>query len=241
MSAGDEHGSSSGCPKGVAVELWLWSLDRPPRPREELESYLSRDEIARADRFRFPHLRSRWIAARAGMRSILADRTGIAPGALTFSFGEHGKPHLAGLDTPCSFNLSHSEGRAALAISDVPIGVDIQLIGPHSDSVARDYFSAAEIEALTQMPPERRSEAFYRCWTAKEAVLKALGTGFSLGSKTFTVDFATTSALQLMHANWPDADPAAWQICAFDPAPGFAGSVAAQVRDPLNLTLAHWT
>lgn len=241
MSAGDEQGPSSGRPGGVAVALWLWSLDSPPRPLSELESYLSPDEIVRAGQFRLPHLRSRWIAARAGMRCILGHRTGMAPARLNFSLGEHGKPHLEGLDTPCAFNLSHSEGFAALAVSDLPVGVDIQLIGPHRDSVARDYFSAAEIETLDRMAPEQRGAAFHRCWTAKEAVLKALGTGFSLGSKTFTIDFETPGAPQLLHADWPDADPAGWQIRAFDPAPGFAGSVAAQAAAPLVLSMARWT
>ena len=202
---------------------------------------LSPDETARADRFKFPHLRSRWIAARAGMRILLGARLGLAPEALSFGTGEHGKPFLIGGDGSCTFNLTHSEGLAALAISTVDLGVDIEVIGRFHEGVARDRFSVAENAALEGLPADRRHEAFCQFWTTKEAVLKALGTGFSIASNTFTIDISDRNALQLVEAGWPEGDPDAWQVCAFEPRPGFAGAVAVRTGDPVRLSIEHWT
>ena len=204
-------------------------------------NWLSADEIARADRFKFPHLRHRWIAARAGMRSLLGAQAGLAPEALSFGTGEHGKPFLLGQDNPCTFNLSHSDHLAALAVSSVELGVDVEVVGRFHEGVARDRFSPQENAALDALPADRRNDAFYQFWTTKEAVLKALGTGFSRASNSFTIDISNRDALRLVEAGWPEGDPGAWQVRAFDPHPGFAGAVAVRTGHPLRFSMDHWT
>ncbi len=202
--------------------------------------WLSAEEVARADRFKFPHLRRRWIAARGGMRSLLAAQVGAAPDALAFGAGRNGKPFLLDHDGPCTFNLSHSEGLGALAVSSAELGVDIELINRFHEGVARDRFSSMENTALEGLPEDQRNAAFYRCWTAKEAVLKALGTGFSLASNSFTVDFTDRETPRLVEAKWPEADTAAWQLRAFDPHPSFAGAVAVRTARPVRLSVEYW-
>jgi len=202
--------------------------------------WLSAEEIARSDRFKFPHLRRRWIAARAGMRSLLAAQVGAAPDALAFGAGDNGKPFLLGQDGACTFNLSHSEGLGALAVSSAELGVDIELISRFHEGVARDRFSSMENAALEGLPEDQRNAAFYRFWTAKEAVLKALGTGFSLASDSFTIDFTDRETPLLVEARWPEADTAAWQVRAFDPHPGFAGAVAIRTARPVRLSVNYW-
>lgn len=222
------------------MDIAVWSLDQPPYPPETLEAWLSPEEVARANRFKFPHLRRRWIAARAGMRSLLADRLGGSPSSLTFNTAAHGKPYLAGDGPKVAFNLSHSDSLAALAISDVELGVDIERIAEAHDSVARQQFSSAEYAALSRLAPDARVPAFYRMWSAKEAVLKALGTGFSLASNSFTVEISGSEELQIVHAEWPYPDYQDWKIARFEPAVEFAGAVAVRTSRALEIRLSLW-
>lgn len=238
---GGEATGLTAAPEPVSVDIRVWSLDDPPRSEADMIAILSPDENARADRFKFPHLRRRWIAARGGMRILLGARVGLAPEALSFGTGQHGKPFLTGGVGPYTFNLSHSESLAALAVSSEELGVDIESIGRFHEGVARERFSAAENAALEGLPGEQRNAAFYQFWTTKEAVLKALGTGFSRASNSFTIDISNRDALQLVEADWPEGDPAAWQVCAFDPHPGFAGAVAVRTGRPVRLSMEHWT
>lgn len=240
MSAGKSVRSAAASDP-LRVDIAVWSLDLPPFPVEEFESWLSEDEIARADRFRLPHLRRRWIAARGGMRRLIADRLAVQPDQVAFSLGPHGKPCLAAGGADLSFNLSHSDHLAALAICEAAIGVDIERVADAPDSVARDQFSAAEYAALCGLPPGARIPAFYALWTSKEAVLKALGTGFSFASKGFTLDMAGAGEPCIVQADWTYPDKAEWQIRRFDPAEGFAGAVAVNTRRPLELAVTHWT
>ena len=240
LGAGDTSGLTAS-PEAVSVDVRVWSLDDPPWTEAHLMACLSPDEIARADRFKFPHLRRRWIAARGGMRVLLGAQAGLAPEALNFGTGDHGKPFLLGLDDPCTFNLSHSDGLAALAISSVELGVDVEVIGRFHEGVARDRFSAPENAALERLPAEHRNAAFYQFWTTKEAVLKALGTGFSRASNSFTIDISNREALRLVEAGWPEGDPGGWQVLAFDPHPGFAGAVAVHTSRPLSVSIDRWT
>jgi 4'-phosphopantetheinyl transferase len=239
LSAEETYGRA-GVEEPVAVKVWVWSLDEPPRAEADMLSWLSADEIARADRFQFPHLRRRWIAARAGMRSLLGAQAGMAPAALTFGTGHNGKPFLRGRDGPCTFNLSHSEGVGALAVSSEELGVDVERIGRFHDGVARHHFSPMENMALDGLPEGQRNVAFYRFWTAKEAVLKALGTGFSLASNSFTIDITKGNAPQLVEAGWPEGGIGAWQIRTFEPHPGFDGAVAVRTGHPVRLSVARW-
>lgn len=222
------------------VDLWVWSLDGSEDVAGDLPNCLSPDEIARAAAFVNTRLRSRWTAARVGLRRLLGSRLGVPPETISFSLSEHGKPYLPDTDEPCFFNLSHSDAMAVLAVGDVPVGVDIERVGPLPEGVAETFFSADECAALAAVQPEEREHAFYRCWTAKEAVLKALGTGLSLSGKSFTVGFTVREDIRLLHADWSDTDTSSWQLAGFDPAPGYAGAVAAQTRGTLRTRLNRW-
>jgi 4'-phosphopantetheinyl transferase len=239
LGAGEGTGLTP-APEAVPVDVHVWSLDDPPRTEADMMACLSPEELARADRFKFPHLRRRWIAARGGMRMLLGAHAGLAPETLSFETGEHGKPFLTGANGPCTFNLSHSDSLAALAISSVELGVDIEVIGRFHEGVARDRFSASENAALQRLPEDGRNAAFYHFWTAKEAVLKALGTGFSRASDSFTIDISDRDALQLVEARWPEGNPGTWFMRAFEPGPGFAGAVAVRTGRPVCLAIAHW-
>lgn len=224
----------------LPVDVWTWNLDLDETLAVRLSAWLTEEERKRASAFVTPQLQCRWIAARAGMRGVLASVLGVSPQAPVFTLGPHGRPELAGVESPCSFNLSHSESLAAFAVSEAVVGVDVEQIKTLPEGVAEMVFSKPEIAALEAKPEDARPADFYRYWTAKEAVLKALGTGLSVSGRSFTIDISQPEVPRLVSADWKDEDTQAWQLAAFHPAEGFAGAVAIRTQRPLCLNLKAW-
>lgn len=209
----------------IEVELWVWTLDVDDAMRGRLGAHLSADEAERAARFVFERDRQRYITARGRMREILAHEAQTSPAALRFAYSDHGKPSLEGAGG-LRFNLSHSEALAALAVCrEHEIGVDIELIRPLKEDIAERFFSRSEVAALKALPESEQLDAFYRCWTRKEAVVKAVGEGLSRPLDTFDVSLEAGAA-RLLRMESESAGPGAWKLAHFAPAPGFAGAVA---------------
>lgn len=149
---------------------------------------LSPDEEARAARFFRPSDASRFRAAHGFLRHVLAAHTGHHPALLRFCVNSFGKPSLAPPEV--TFNLSHSADMALVGVTQAAaIGVDIEAERdlPDHMAIARSTFSDTEIRALEQSDASDRLGAFFRCWTRKEAVVKALGGGLSIPLDSFTV------------------------------------------------------
>lgn len=121
------------------------------------------------------------------------------------------------------------------------IGVDVEQIKALPEGVAGMVFSKPEIAALEAEPEARRAGKFFQFWAAKEAVLKALGTGLSVSGRSFTIDISDPAMPRLMEADWPEEDTQAWRLLAFDPASGFAGAIAVRTARPLRLSLQRWS
>ena len=161
---------------GVVIGVELYRIPLLDRP--EFASFLSEEERARMARFRFSEDRRRYLAAHGALREILARHTGIDPGALRFSEGEHGKPALIGSDI--KFNLSHSGEMALIAIGvarDREVGVDIEKIRADIDvlAIAQRFFTAEEAARLESLEQSERTKLFFTLWTRKEALSKARG------------------------------------------------------------------
>lgn len=203
---------------------WLWSLDIAPDRVAALRDLLADDERDRAARFAYPVHRDRHIVGRARLRQILGAETGRDPRDIVFRYGANGKPAV---DGGPEFNLTHTGGLAALAISrDGALGLDIEALRPIEDGVARHHFSAAEYARLSRLDPGDWLGGFYRCWTRKEAVIKACGLGLSMPLDSFDVSLAPGAAARLVRI---EGDvPSAWQLVHFEPAPGVVGALAAR-------------
>ena len=173
---------------GGSVHVWHADLDTaaaPPTTLTELWHTLSPDERERADRFRFPGDRDRFVAARGILRSVLGRYTGLEAARVRFRYDGNGKP---GLDLPGggggpAFNLSHSGKIALIALARARhVGVDVERVRedfPWHD-VAPNVFSPPEREFLRRCSaPEPCACPFFRQWTLKEAYLKAVGVGVS--------------------------------------------------------------
>ena len=165
------------------LHLWRFRTDIPAQTADALRQSLSTDECARADRFINPLHQMKFIAARYGLRRILAGYLKCSPASILFDYSQQGKPtlsqkHQAGI----SFNLSHAGVWATLAVttgSDVGIDVEEVVNKDNLDQLGDYAFDQAEKKLFADFSPARRPRGFYRLWTAKEARLKMTGVGLS--------------------------------------------------------------
>ncbi|MEO6525874.1 MAG: 4'-phosphopantetheinyl transferase superfamily protein [Gemmatimonadaceae bacterium] len=212
-----------------AVHVWNASLLLDADTIDALRDTLTPDERDRADRFHFRRHRDQFIAARGILRSILGRYLSLAPELIRFDYSSHGKPALAQQPEPLGalrFNLSHADDVALIAIArDREIGVDVERIreGVSALEIAERFFSAGEVLALRDVPEARRAEAFFNCWTRKEAYVKALGAGLSHDLGGFTVSVGTEAAL--LHVS-ESAVSSEWTLVSLVPSTGYAGAFA---------------
>jgi 4'-phosphopantetheinyl transferase len=168
------------------VHLWTQALDLTPQEVQRFCELLSDDERMRAGRFPFDRHRDRFIVARGRLREILAGYLNTEPKHIVFRYGEKEKPETAGL----KFNVSHSAGLAVYAITrDREIGVDVEEIRTAiaQEQIAERFFCSNEVCSIRTAPAEEQALAFFRCWTRKEAYIKALGVGLSIPLSSFDV------------------------------------------------------
>ena len=97
--------------------------------------------------------------------------------------GEHGKPMVDGLE----FSLSHSGDLIICAVSDKPVGCDVEEIRKAPKGVAERYFSDSEQEYLDQFSGEEYDKAFFRIWTLKESYVKMTGEGMGVPMEEYEV------------------------------------------------------
>lgn len=163
----------------IEVRVYLADLDEMTA-RPEI---FSPEERLRADRFRFPDHRRRWMVGRTVLRIILARECGCEPEALLFATHPQGKPYLPAAPDLC-FSLSHSGSKALYATTvRREIGVDLERIDPQRASldVARRYFPDGEASRLARLTDAERAIEFFRLWTLWEAGAKASGAGIGVG------------------------------------------------------------
>lgn len=163
-------------PASGAPVVLVCPLDAPIRAAR-YRALVTASELERIDTVVRPPARDRALVGRALLRLELAERLGCRPEAVRFTFGPAGKPALAGGDQ-WHFNLSHSGDRVVLALAPrAPVGVDVENRARRAriDDLARHYFDAAECAELDALAASARRYHFFRQWTVKEAVTKALG------------------------------------------------------------------
>ncbi|MDP9051403.1 MAG: 4'-phosphopantetheinyl transferase superfamily protein [Acidobacteriota bacterium] len=150
---------------------------------------------------------------------------------VVFNYGPKGKPSLAG--DPIHFNVSHSENRALFAFcTTTALSVDVEAVRPLPDmlQVARSTFSISELKALEALAPEIQYQAFFRCWTRKEAFVKALGDGLSYPLERFSVSLDEPA--HLIHVDGEPAASSQWTLQYLTPHDGFVGAIATRLQHP---------
>lgn len=224
-----------------AIDLWTVSLAGHVA-NESATEVLSNEELSRAGRFVRESDRARYIASHRALRRILARYSGDRPEQLWFERNVFGKPRL-GNCAAIEFNMSHSGEIALIAVrTGGRVGVDVEEIRNHSANieVAERYFAASELQRLKSLDANEQVAAFFRCWTRKEAYLKAMGCGIS------DEDLAMVEVTLL-----PDEPPAIvrgkmngdaaelWTVFHVEPLQRYVGAVVAEGSD-LRISKKAW-
>ena len=222
---------------GREVHLWVARLEASESNFAQGFSWLSPDEVERADRFRFDKHRREFVLGRAVLRALLASYLGIArPQETSFIYGLKGKPALAGAATPISdaagslrFNVSNSGELAVYAFTlDCEIGVDVEYRRrlAEIEGIAQRFFAPDEVSELMGLPEKERPDGFFNCWTRKEAYIKAVGDGLSLPLNSFQVTLRPGEAARMVTLDGSAAAAERWTLHAFTSEPDYAGAIA---------------
>ena len=223
---------------------------RNPELLDGYRAILSQGEISRYERFFFDRDRHLHLVAWALVRTMLSSYTDVNPEAWEFRTNRYGRPEISGpaSTTTLRFNLSHTRGLIACIVArNIDVGVDVEdrrrdTSGPE---IARRFFSAREVAALERLPGDEQAATFFEYWTLKEAYIKAVGVGISLGLGRFSFEFDDRG----LHVDDPDRraptisfdglddDPAAWQFAQFEPTPHHAMAVAIRRSDAEDLEI----
>jgi 4'-phosphopantetheinyl transferase len=224
------------------VHVWRAQLELPSSQVQRLRGLLTEDELDRAHRFFFEIDRQRFIAARGALRSILSRYLTFSPGHLRFIYNQYGKPFLAPEFSSylLNFNLSHSGSMALYAMTrNMEIGVDVERVRAdfEYEEIAKRFFSVNEVAILDTIPTDKKLEAFYNCWTRKEAYIKAHGKGLSIPLDSFDVSFAPGEPAMVMHMKDEPQEPSLWALQDIQPGPGYVGALAVK---GIGCRLKYW-
>jgi 4'-phosphopantetheinyl transferase len=220
------------------VRVWRVALNQPSGPLREL---LSAEERSRAERFVFDLDRDHFIVCRGTLRRLLARSLGVVPRSITFRQGPHGKPALDAV-AELRFNVSHSGDRGLIALAvGREVGVDIERVRNSVNllEIAARFFSPVERAALEALSPIDRRDAFFACWTRKEAYLKALGLGLSLPLDSFDVEVRPRVPAALMRTGHDSDAINRWSMYSLAIDPGYAASLVVEGR-ACQLTCDEW-
>jgi 4'-phosphopantetheinyl transferase len=199
-----------------------------------MRGLLSTEERAVADSLDSADRRRAYIAAHALLRVILSNYAGVAPNELIFRYGRRGKPELASPAQDIQFNMSHSRDMVLVAVArGRRVGVDIEHVDEPGDvrRIAARFLSPRDRDAIEQLPAARQRDAFLRCWTRKEAYMKARGDGISRPLDDFDVveDDDAARVRPRMAANPNEGD--AWALADVATPRGFMAAIAVEGRD----------
>ncbi|MGZ4830286.1 MAG: 4'-phosphopantetheinyl transferase family protein [Candidatus Angelobacter sp.] len=226
------------------VHVWRVSLIRPEVEVRWHRQFLSPIEAERADRYYFDRHRNRFIVARSVLRQLLGTYLHLDPRVIDFAYGPQGKPDVVAPQNPyrLRFNLSHSGELALIAVSlSRELGIDVERIKPDIAGleIATRFFSPEECAKLECVLPNMRVDAFFDCWTRKEAYIKARGEGLSIPLDSFEVAFAPGVEPALLQAKTSHDAPSRWRFHALHPDPGYKAALAVEGSDH-ELQLWEW-
>ncbi|MFZ5987787.1 MAG: 4'-phosphopantetheinyl transferase family protein [Bacillota bacterium] len=152
---------------------------------EKVLHNLPEDKKEKIKKFRRFEDGLRALSAEILIRVIITTKLGIKNDEIVFETGQHGKPYLTGFDN-FHFNLSHSGKWVVCAVSDLPVGIDVEQIKEIELNIANRFFSQIEAKDLFHKNENERLGYFFDLWTLKESYIKADGKGLSMPLNSFS-------------------------------------------------------
>ena len=208
-------------------EVLIWYIEpesiQDPVQLKHFFQWLSPDERAQHGRFRFDKHRHTYLISHALMRGALSLITEVEPEKFSFTTNAYGKPFLTtpALQQTLHFNLSHTEGLAAVAISrHTEVGVDVENTQRQdmTQELAEQFFAPEECQAVAQASAHERTIKMLEFWTLKESYIKAVGQGLSIALDSFAFKHATaTQPAHLIRLDGQDANRKQWRFWQSQP------------------------
>ncbi len=167
------------------TEVYLYEIsDIGDRPIDKLLSLVSPERKTKIQRLKKASKQRQSLFADVMLRAVLCDRLRVDNSVLRFSATDKGKPYL--VEYPKTyFNVSHTDGLVAVAVSDSEVGVDAEAIRDIDLRLCQRFFSRSE-QDFVMAKEEGRLERFYRVWTRKEAYVKRSGDGLTMSLQSFS-------------------------------------------------------
>jgi len=227
------------------LHVWRIALDRPESEIARLADCLSDDERGRAARFLREVHRRRFTAAHAALRKILGGYLKVAPRQVALATRSGGKPELIAAThaPPLRFNLSHSSELALLAVAlGREVGVDVERArdGIDMENIVSRFFAPGEQATWRRLTADERLAGFFRCWTRKEAYMKAHGVGLSLGLDRFEVSLAPGEPARLLRSELPDGSTSRWRMFDLTPGEGYFAACVVEAPADAPPALFEW-
>jgi 4'-phosphopantetheinyl transferase len=224
------------------IHVWHSDLALSEQGVEKLFQLLDSDERDRAARFKVPDPRRQFVISRAFLRILLGRYLQLNPIRVSFRVSAHGKPELGDV-SDLRFNLSHTEGAAVIAITrGRRVGIDVERIRQNLNplELADRFFSREESEWLRSQSATQQFAAFFACWTAKEAYVKACGGGLSMPLTAFAVKPGLDNAqLELQIYREPES-ARRWSLWQLDFGPDLRSALAVEGEN-LAVRIGEWS
>ena len=200
------------------VHVWKADIEKLAASLHTFAAILSYEERRRAERYRFERDRVRYIIAKGVLRIIIGNYyLTIDPTQIEFCYGTHGKPFLEKRfgDGKFHFNQSDSNGIVLYAFAiDRQIGIDLEYIRDIVDaqSIVANNFSEYEKKSFNALPTKDKKEAFFKCWTRKEAYIKAIGKGLYYPLDQFDVSVSPNEPPKIIRIDGSSAEASKWTL-----------------------------
>lgn len=152
---------------------------------QQLEKRISTERREKIKKYHFEEDKKRSIMAEVLLRHSLKKDFGITREKVQFTKNSFGKPMLKNFEQ-IHFNLAHSGDWVVCGVSDVPIGIDVEIIKSNDLGVAKAFFTSSEYKDILNQPKEKQIKYFYKLWTLKESYVKAEGKGLYIPLNSFS-------------------------------------------------------
>ena len=200
-------------------EAAVFHVDLTPHTDREAAAlgWLDEEERSRFNRARHAGRRREIALCRAALRAVLCRRLGCPNGELAFRESERGKPFalLRGAPAPVSFSVSHSGAHGLVAVARAGrLGVDVEEFNPRRDfdALIATVLSPGERAEVESASGASRHRLFYRLWTVKEALVKALGEGVHRDLAAFEVPAAMRRGVTTAEFRFPHLPAVSWRV-----------------------------
>lgn len=211
-------------------EVHIWAINKKEHINK-LPLYwdiLNTSEKEKAAKFRFESDHNCAVISRGILKNILGNYLNKTPKNIEFKLGEYGKPTLKET-SDIEFNISHSKDSIVMAFTQKnKIGIDVEYTKKDIEvkKIASHFFAEEEVTSLLALKESYHKQAFYNCWTRKEAFIKALGCGLSFPLDKFVVSLDCSKEAQLIATKWDKKEKEKWFLKAFEPDKDYIGAVS---------------